>query len=81
MSIKREKFGESLDVFENHLIIKVREKFIGVPMSKIVRVEEENIYIDSFDESEAEKIGEKWVAEKSKPVSLEELEKLKAENE
>lgn len=66
--------GESIDVYNEHLIIKSAEKFFGVPLSA-VREDGEKLIVENFDEEKAKEIGEKWVVEKSKPVSLEELEK------
>ncbi len=71
--------GESIDVYENCLIVKVGDKFIAIPKNCIVRVEAENIHVSDFDEEEARELGEVWVVEKSKPVSLKELERMKHE--
>ncbi|GEM_PF-598432 len=68
-----EEVGESVDVYHDHLIIKIGSEFIGVSVSKIEKVEAEKIYISDFDEKEAEEFGKKWVSEKSKPVSVDEL--------
>ncbi len=73
------KLGESIDVYENCLIVKVGDKFIAIPKSCIVKVEAENIHVSDFDEKKARELGEVWVIEKSKPVSLEELERMKYE--
>ncbi len=73
------KIGESIDVYENNLIVKVGDKFIAIPKSCIVKVEAENIHVSDFDEKTAEELGEVWVVEKSKPVTLEELERMKYE--
>jgi len=68
------EIGESIDVFDGYLIVKRAEEFFGVPLSAI-RDDGERITISDFDEMEGKKIGEKWIAEKSKPISIEELEK------
>ncbi len=65
--------GESIDVHENRLVIKSGEKFLGIPLEAIEKTEEDKIYVSEFDESDALKFGEKWLEEKSKPVSMEEL--------
>lgn len=69
-----EEIGESIDVFDGHLIIKSSEKFFGVPLDA-VREDGEYLVIAEFDEENAISIGERWIEEKSKPVSLEELER------
>lgn len=68
-----EEIGESIDVYNEHLIVKVEADFIAIPLKNIEKVEDDKILISEFDESEAKKVGEKWVVEKSKPISLEEL--------
>ena len=68
-----ENIGESVDVYDDHLIIKVGSEFIGVSTSKIEKVEAEKIYISDFDEEGAKEFGKRWIAEKSKPVSVDEL--------
>ena len=73
------KIGESVDVYENCLIVKVGGEFIAIPKSCIIRVEMENIHVKDFDEEKARELGEVWVVEKSKPVSLEELERMRYE--
>lgn len=65
------EFGESIDLFDNHLIVKVYDKFIAIPM-KCVSFDGEKITITEFDEQKALELGIKWV-EKSKAVSEEEL--------
>ncbi|MDK2876906.1 MAG: hypothetical protein PWQ22_1316 [Archaeoglobaceae archaeon] len=65
------EFGESIDVYDNHLIVKVRERFIAVPM-KCVSFDGEKIMLTDFDEEKALELGIKWV-EKSKAVTEEEL--------
>ncbi|MDI9611344.1 MAG: hypothetical protein QFX36_08460 [Archaeoglobales archaeon] len=65
------EFGESIDVFDNHLIVKVYDKFIAIPM-KCVNFDGEKITVTDFDEQKALELGNKWV-EKSKAVSEEEL--------
>jgi Tfp pilus assembly protein PilP len=74
---KGEDFGESIDVYKNNLIVKVGSEFIGISLGKIEKVEDEKIYISDFDEKEAEALGRKWMVEKSKPVSFEELKIFK----
>ncbi|ADB58755.1 DUF5749 family beta-barrel protein [Archaeoglobus profundus] len=68
--------GESIDVFENNLIVKSGSDFIGIPLESVVEVDKERITVKDFDESLAKEVGKKWMVEKSKPVSLEELEKM-----
>ncbi|AGK60277.1 hypothetical protein Asulf_00244 [Archaeoglobus sulfaticallidus PM70-1] len=65
--------GESVDVYENMIIVKVGERFIGIPLDRVEKVDAENIHISEFDEDEAKEVGERWFNEKSKPVSIEEL--------
>ena len=65
--------GESIDVHKNRLVIKIGEKFIGIPLDVIEKTEEDKIYVSDFNEEEAAKFGELWLEEKSKPVSIEEL--------
>jgi len=65
------EFGESIDIYNNHLIVKVYDKFIAVPMS-CVNFDGERIILTEFDEEKALELGMKWV-EKSKAVSEEEL--------
>ena len=62
--------GESIDVFEGFLIVKVGGDFIAIPREKIIKVETERIYVSDFDERTAKEVGERWVVEKSKPMSL-----------
>ena len=68
-----ENFGESIDIHGDNLIVKVGSEFLGVSIKKIEKVESDKIYISDFDMKEAENLGKKWIDEKSKPVSLEEL--------
>lgn len=80
------EIGESIDVYNEHLIVKVEADFIAIPLKNIERIEDDRIIISEFDENEAKKAGEKWVTEKSKPIRLEELkafgfEDLKIEDE
>ncbi len=67
------EYGESIDVYGDYLIVKVDAEFLAVPKKCIEKVEGDRILIADFDEEEAREIGKKWVEEKSKPVSLEEL--------
>ena len=66
-------FGESIDEYGEYLIIKVSSEFIAVPKNCIKKVDGELIEIDDFNESEAKEVGQKWMEEKSRPVSLDEL--------
>ena len=68
--------GESIDVFENTLIVKSGSDFIGIPLENVVDVDKERITVKDFDEKIAREVGKRWIVEKSKPVSLEELEKM-----
>lgn len=70
------RIGESIDVYENNLIVKIGSDFIGIPIDCIMEVDNENIKVKDFDIMLAKEIGKKWIEEKSKPVSLEELEKM-----
>ena len=70
------KIGESIDVYENNLIVKIGSDFIGIPIDCIIEVDKENIKVKDFDTMLAKEVGKKWIEEKSKPVSLEELEKM-----
>ncbi len=70
------KIGESIDVYENNLIVKIGSDFIGIPIDCIMEVDNENIKVKDFDIMLAKEVGKKWIEEKSKPVSLEELEKM-----
>ena len=70
-----EPFGESIDVHRGMLIVKAGSKFYAVPENSVKKVEKDSIYIEKFDRKKAEKEGKKWIEEKSKPVSLEELRK------
>ncbi|MCS7121755.1 MAG: hypothetical protein NZ895_04040 [Archaeoglobaceae archaeon] len=69
------EFGESIDVYGNYLIVKVSADFIAVPRVCIKKVEEDKIHIEDFDEKIARDVGRRWIEEKSKPVSLEELKR------
>ncbi|WP_456370741.1 DUF5749 family beta-barrel protein [Geoglobus sp.] len=68
-----EEIGESIDVFEGYLIVKSSDRFFGVPLSA-VKEDGDALVIQDYDEEEAKVVGERWVEEKSRPVSLEELE-------
>lgn len=74
-----EIIGESIDVYEDCLIVKIGEEFLAVPKNCIIRVESERIHVKDFDVDTARELGEVWVIEKSKPVTLEELERMKYE--
>ncbi len=66
-------FGESIDEYGEYLIVKVQSDFLAVPKKCIEKVEGDTIVISDFDEGEAREIGQRWIEEKSKPVSIEEL--------
>ncbi|MFO7968226.1 MAG: DUF5749 family beta-barrel protein [Archaeoglobaceae archaeon] len=68
-----ESIGESIDVHKDRLIVKVGSDFLAVSMKNIEKVESDKIYVSEFDQKKAEDAGKKWIDEKSKPVSLEEL--------
>ncbi len=59
--------GESVDVYEDCLIVKVGADFIAIPKDRIVRVEDEKIHVSEFDEEFAKELGEVWLAEKTRP--------------
>jgi hypothetical protein len=67
------EIGESVDVHRDRLIVKVGGDFIAIPLDRVEKVEDEKIYLKQFDEKSAEKAGQEWFEEKSKPVSIEEL--------
>ncbi|AEA46629.1 DUF5749 family beta-barrel protein [Archaeoglobus veneficus] len=67
------EFGESIDVYKDRLIIKVGTDFFAVSLDRVEKVEGDKVYIKDFDSKEAIEEGKKWIEEKSKPVSLEEL--------
>lgn len=69
------EFGESIDVYGDYLIVKVLTNFVAVPRKCIKRVDEDKIHITDFDEKTAREVGKRWLEERSKPVSLEELKK------
>ncbi len=68
-----ESIGESIDVHNDQLIVKVGSEFLGVSVNNIEKVESDKIYVSDFDHEKAENVGKKWVDEKSNPVSMEEL--------
>ncbi|MFP3909322.1 MAG: DUF5749 family beta-barrel protein [Archaeoglobaceae archaeon] len=68
-----ESIGESIDVHNDRLIVKVGSDFLAVSVNNIEKVESDKIYVSDFDHKNAEDAGKKWIDEKSKPVSLEEL--------
>jgi hypothetical protein len=68
--------GESIDVYEDHLIVKIGSDFIGIPLKSVSKVEKDKVIVKEFDEVQGREIGQNWIEEKSKPVSLEELEKM-----
>jgi len=59
--------GESVDVYEDCLIVKVGGEFIAIPKDRIIRVEDERIHVRDFDEEYARELGEIWLAENTKP--------------
>ncbi len=61
-----EIIGESVDLYEDRLIVKVGTDFIAIPKGCIVKVEAENIHVSDFDEEDAKEFGKIWVIEKSK---------------
>jgi hypothetical protein len=65
------EFGESIDVFEHHLIVKVYDKFIAVPL-EVVSFDGEKIHIGDFDEKMALEIGNRWLS-KSRAYDEKEL--------
>ncbi len=67
------EIGETIDIYEEKLIVKMGAEFAAIPMKNVERVEGEKIYVLPYDENDAFKVGKKWVEEKSKPVSIEEL--------
>ena len=69
-----EEIGESIDVFDGHLIIKCSEDFYGIPLES-VREDGEHLVVGEFNREEAKNVGERWIEQKSKPVSLDELER------
>jgi hypothetical protein len=71
--LEEKEVGETIDVYEQRLIVKMGAKFAGIPLKNIEKVDGEKVYISGYDEGEAFEIGEKWEEEKSKPVSMEEL--------
>lgn len=68
-----ESFGESIDVHNDRLIVKVGAEFLAIPKKCIETVDSDKIVLAEFDENDAREAGKKWVEEKSKPVSFEEL--------
>lgn len=68
-----ESIGESIDVHNDQLIVKAGSDFLGVSVNNIEKVESDKIYVSDFDQKKAEDVGKKWIDEKSKPVSMEEL--------
>ncbi len=76
-----EPFGESIDIYGDYLIVKVESEFLAIPKKCIEKVENENILITDFNEEKAREMGKKWVEEKSKPVSIDELRSYGFEDE
>ena len=67
------EYGESIDVYGDRLIVKVGADFLAIPLDCVERVEDDKVFIREFNSKEAEEAGKKWIEEKSRPVSLEEL--------
>jgi len=67
------EIGETIDIYEERLIVKMGAEFAAIPMKNMEKVEGEKIYITSYNEKDALEVGKKWVDEKSKPVNIEEL--------
>jgi len=67
------EIGETIDIYEERLIVKMGAEFAAIPMKNLEKMEGEKIYVSSYDEKDAVEVGKKWVDEKSKPVSIEEL--------
>ncbi|MBO8182567.1 MAG: hypothetical protein H0Z28_07210 [Archaeoglobus sp.] len=67
------EIGETIDIYEEKLIVKMGAKFAAIPLQKIERVDGEKVYLSAYDEKRAFEDGKKWEDEKSKPVSIEEL--------
>ncbi len=67
------EIGETIDIYEERLIVKMGAEFAAIPMKNLEKMEGEKIYVSSYDEKDAIEVGKKWVDEKSKPVSIEEL--------
>lgn len=72
-------FGESIDVHDDSLIVKSGSDFFAVSVNSIEKVESDKIYISEFDKNQAKNLGKKWIDEKSKPLSLEELKLFEEE--
>ena len=44
-----EVIGESIDVYEDFLIVKIENDFVGIPTNAITKVEKERIFVKDFD--------------------------------
>lgn len=64
-------YGESIDIFENCLIVKVIDKFVAIPL-KNVTFDGDKILVGDFDEKKGFEIANKWL-NKSKAVDEKEL--------
>lgn len=67
------RFGETIDVYNGHIIVKISTDFIGIPLERVEKISDDEVHFQDFNENEAKQIGLAWIEEKSKPVSLEEL--------
>jgi|GEM_PF-2320517 len=67
------EIGETIDVYEEKLIVKMGAKFAAIPLKNVERVDGDGVYLSAYDEGQALEEGKRWELEKSKPVSVEEL--------
>ncbi len=70
-----ERIGESIDVYNGYLIVKRLDKFFGIPIDVIEEIRSDVIIVSDFDEESGKEVGKKWIEEKSKPLSIDELKK------
>ncbi len=70
-----ERIGESIDVYNGYLIVKKLDKFFGIPIDVIEEIRSDVIIVSDFDEESGKEVGKKWIEEKSKPLSMDELKK------
>ncbi len=70
-----ERIGESIDVYNGYLIVKKLDKFFGIPIDVIEEIRCDVIIVSDFDEESGKEVGKKWIEEKSKPLSMDELKK------
>jgi hypothetical protein len=54
------KIGESIAIDEDIIIIKSREKYLGIPLKHIEESGKKLIVKGLIDQGKAEKLGEKW---------------------